>query len=203
MRVGTLEVPTFPMDIYTVREKSGSRKEYSVTMSENLKQLASQISSMPLRYASIVHAFPGEDQDQDFHKDSDSGERAIVYLTDVMEETNGPIEFLDHGKLLGKAGSYVHYPASEVHRGCKSDIDRYALALAFDMDDSKAITTIGAVCSGFVCDSGYVLKDPIVNTGDPTNANCCKKTKKDFNWLLIVVPCLFLLFFVFLRAKQA
>jgi hypothetical protein len=202
MRVGTLEVPTFPMDIYTVREKSGSRKEYSVTMSENLKQLASQISSLPLRYASIVHAFPGEDQDQDFHKDSDSGERAIVYLTDVMEETNGPIEFLDHGKLLGKAGSYVHYPASEVHRGCKSDIDRYALALAFDKDDSKPITTIGAVCSGFVCDSGYVLKDPLVNTGSATNANCCEK-KNDTNIWLIIIPVVFLLFFVFLRANQA
>jgi hypothetical protein len=152
---------------------------------------------MPLKYASIVHAFPGEDQDQEFHRDSESGERAIVYLTDVMEATNGAIEFLDQGKLLGKAGTYAHYSANEVHRGCKSDIDRYALALAFDSDNSKVITTIGAVCSGYVCPTGYVLKTPVVNTGSSTTQNCCKKVT---NYALIVsIIALVLLFFYLMR----
>jgi hypothetical protein len=109
--------------------------------------------------------------------DSDSGERVIVYLTDVEDKSHGPIEFLSTGKLLGKAGTYAKYSASEVHRGCKSSIDRFALALAFDSNDSKALETIGAVvnCADFTCPAGYQKKNPLPTTGDGSTEICCEQ----------------------------
>ena len=189
MKYGVLPVPTFPIDIYDVKEKSGSRREYSLQLSDELKDVASHISNVPLRFASLVLAYPGQDGDQDFHSDSTSGERAIVYLTDVNEESNGPIEFQQYGKLLGKAGTYVHYNADEIHRGCKSDINRYALALAFD-HASEEITTIGGplTCVGYTCPSGYDLKDPPPTDVELTTENCCDKK----------IDILFIIFLIFL-----
>ena len=162
MRIGFLdEIPQFPMNIYKTVKKSGSRLEYSIKLSDDLIHLGNKISSMPLKFASLVKAFPSSDgQHQDFHADSKDGERAIVYLTNVEKETNGPIEFREYGKIMGKAGTFVHYSANEIHRGCSSDIERYALALAFD-NTAKRITTIGAhPCSVVSCQAGYELLDP-------------------------------------------
>lgn len=189
MKHGFIEaLPNFPLDIYNVIQKSGSRVEYSLTLTDELKDLGRRVSDMPLRFASIVYAFPSDGPDQTFHADDNSGERAIVYLTDVSNERNGPIEFENYGKVLGKAGTFVKYSANEVHRGCSSDIDRYALALAFDDDAEKVITTIGAtVCDGYQCPAGYTIKDPLPNTGDNTTENCCDATYKPNHTLAIVL----------------
>lgn len=189
MKQGFFEsIPNFPINIYDVQEKSGSRREYSLEISQELKDVASHISNVPLRFASLVLAYPDSQNgtDQEFHSDSNSGERAIIYLTDVNDESNGPIEFEQYGKLLGKVGTYIHYPADEVHRGCKSDIYRYALALAFDDNVSKEITTIGVTtdCVDYVCPTGYKLKDPAPTDVELTYQNCCNQT--EYNTLLII-----------------
>lgn len=142
MRIGFLEIPNFPRDIYNIVKKSGSRIEYSIRLSDELILLASKISALPLRFASIVKAMPSKGRHQEFHSDSEDGERAIVYLTNVENDLNGPIEFKDHGKILGNAGTFIHYYANEIHRGCTSDIERFALALAFDISP-KHISTVG------------------------------------------------------------
>ena len=188
MKSGQIEVPVFPSDVYNTIQKSGSRTEYSLKISPELRQIGSQISAMPLRYASVVHAMPGS-EDQQFHSDSASGERAIIYLTDVTAESNGPIEFKDTGKVLGPAGTYAHYSASAVHRGCKSDIDRYALALAFDNSEDP-ISTIGAenLCAAYDCPTGYTKKDPLPNMpASATTEICCDKTANTVVIVLIVV----------------
>jgi len=147
MKVGFLEnfsVSNF--NVYNVVEKSGSRIEYSLQLDETLIDLGKKITSIPLKYASIVLAKNNPDaKDQDFHIDSSSGERAMIYLTDVENAKNGPIEFQNNQKIIGKAGTYVHYLANELHRGCKSDIDRYALAFAFDKNPNIIIDTVGVV----------------------------------------------------------
>jgi hypothetical protein len=144
MRTGFLEVPDFAWTVSGVQEKPGSRTEHTLVLSDELHAFGKQLTDLPLKYASLMVAHNGT-TDQHFHSDSSSGERAIVYLTDVTEE-NGPIEFLDYGKVTGKAGTFAHYNATEQHKGCKSDVERYALAMAFDDSDTK-ITTIGAVQS--------------------------------------------------------
>lgn len=143
MKIGFLpDINVNELSVYNQEKKSGSRIEYSLTLNDALKAMGAQMTDMPLRYASLVVAYEGH-QDQEFHADSESGERAIVYLSDVNSETNGPIEFKHAGKILGKTGTYVHYNAAEIHRGCSSDTIRYALALAFDDDASKRIETVG------------------------------------------------------------
>jgi hypothetical protein len=195
MRTGFLDVPEFPLNVYNTIEKSGSRTEYSLRLSEELVHLGHQISTLPLRYASLMKARASDGTDQDFHSDSSSGERAIVYLTDVLEDTNGPIEFKDHGKMLGKAGTFVHYGAHETHRGCASDIDRYALSLAFDTSDSL-ITTIGAdiTCADITCPSGYRKKNTLPTTGPFDTTTCCEKNS---NTVLIIGAILLALYFFF------
>jgi hypothetical protein len=205
MRIGFLdELPQFPMDIYKTVKKSGSRLEYSIKLSDDLIHLGSKISSMPLKFASLVKALPSSDgQHQDFHADSKDGERAIVYLTNVEKETNGPIEFKEYGKIMGKAGTFVHYSANEIHRGCSSDIERYALALAFD-NTSKRITTIGAhPCSGVYCEAGYELLDPanFPETEPYDSTTCCQlitqsPTNDAWKWILIVVASIVFLYWL-------
>jgi hypothetical protein len=180
MRIGFLEdIPQFPMEVYKTMKKSGSRIEYSIRLSDELIDLGNAISSLPLKYASLVQAFPSDGQDQQFHADSEEGERAIVYLTNVDTETNGPIEFKEYGKVLGKAGTYAHYSATEIHRGCASDINRYALALAFD-STSKIITTVGNhPCYDIFCPPGYE-KVPIYPEEAPYDENtCCQLSLSD------------------------
>jgi len=199
MKYGFIKnLPNFGVDVYNVIHKPGSRVEYSLTLTDELKDIGSRVSDLPLRFASIVHAQPSDGPHQQFHADDNSGERAIVYLTDVSEETNGPIEFEEYGKVLGKAGTFIKYAANEVHRGCASDIDRYALALAFDEDAAKVITTVGSVCTGYECPDGYTLKDPIVDTGSRTTENCCvANAKKDYLWIVLIVVALFVIFALF------
>ena len=185
MKLGFINLKKFPYEIYNIQKKTGNRIEYSLKLTDDLKKLATNISSVPLAYASIVRAYPG-DEDQEFHADFKEGERAIIYLTDVNEESNGPIEFKEHGKILGNAGTFVHYDANTIHRGCKSDIERFALAFAFD--NSNKIETIGIIaepCSGFECPSDYENIYP--GSGDDTIENCCKKKTKPMSMFLIVV----------------
>ena len=179
MRIGFIEIPSFPWNVYNTVKKSGSRVEYSLSLSDELTRLGSQISSLPLRFASLVKAIPSSSSDQEFHADSKQGERAIIYLTNVEKESNGPIEFKEFGKVLGKAGTFVHYSAQEIHRGCKSDIDRYALALAFDTSLTP-ITTVGvgpASCNDFECDEGYIKLDSLPNTEPYNNDTCCEEAQ--------------------------
>ena len=167
MKQGFLEIPDFALDIYNTQKKSGGRTEYSLKLTEELYDLGKKITDLPLRFASIVEAHPST-EDQQFHQDSESGERAIIYLTDV-HETNGPIEFKT-GKVLGPIGTFVHYPANEIHRGCASDIDRLALALAFNTEETE-ITTVGAATfpkecqqlqqGDFGCPEGRGFKNPL------------------------------------------
>jgi hypothetical protein len=197
MKTGFIEIPNFPVDIYNTLEKPGSRTEYSLKLSDELNRIAQSISDVPLRYASLVLARPGNES-QDFHSDSNTGERAIIYLTDVLEDSNGPIEF-EHGKVLGPSGTYVKYSASEIHRGCSSDIDRLALALAFD-SSSKIITTIGGSptgCAIYVCPSGYRLKDP-PPAGTASTELCCEKSDTLKN-IVVALLVLFLAWFYILR----
>jgi hypothetical protein len=179
MKIGKLNLQPFPYLIYKCIKKEGSRIEFSLTINNALINIGKKISSLPLKYASIVLALKSGTNDQIFHKDSDSGERAIIYLTDVLKDTNGPIEFQNGGKVLGPSGTYVHYLASDIHRGCKSDIDRYALAFAFDNDPLKKIETIGYAsyyCPNFACPQGTVNNgsnfDPVESNSQNVQA-CC------------------------------
>jgi len=174
MRVGTAEIPDLKLDtIYNIQQKSGSRVEYSLAITENLEEYGKQFSTLPLKFASLVVAEKGGDKDQEFHSDSSTGERVILYLTNVSTESNGPIEFQEYGKVLGNAGTFVHYKANEIHRGCKSDIERYALALAFD-DSNATITTVGTSCLNYTCPQGTTLKNPLPPNGTiESDINCC------------------------------
>jgi hypothetical protein len=202
MKRGQIEVPVFPSNVYKTIKKSGSRTEYSLTLNQELRQIGSLLSDMPLRYASVVHAMPGS-VDQDFHSDALTGERAIIYLTDVVSESNGPIEF-NSGKVLGPAGTYAHYSANETHRGCKSDIDRYALALAFDSNDS-IIDTIGALnlCEAYTCPAGYSKKDPLpVDPASGSTAICCNKDGSIVVPVVIIVAIVLVLFIFRSKIKK-
>ena len=152
MKVNTLSLPSIEIladKIYESKAKSGSRYEYSLALNDDLIELGHRITTTPLKFASLVLAVPGE-KSQDFHADSDNGERAIIYIDDVLSEDNGPIEFLNHGPVFGKSGTCVHYAANEIHRGTKSKTQRYALALAFS-DVDETIDTVGAALCDFKC----------------------------------------------------
>jgi len=212
MRHGFLEVPDFSIDIYNIIEKSGARTEYSLLLNNDLYNLGKRLSDVPLRFASIVVAEPST-ENQQFHADSNHGERAIIYLNDVHESSNGPIEFKEYGKILGAKGTFVHYSANEIHRGCSSDISRYALALAFDSSDT-AITTIGAaantICDPendphFDCPSGYSVKSPIPAPASFANDTekrdyCCNK-KSSYIFVIIAVLVALGVFLLFKFAK--
>ena len=140
MRQGHLELPNFSGTVYGIQEKSGGRTEYALELTNDLQEYAAQISERPLRFASLMLASPG-DEDQKYHADSAQGERAIVYLSDV-DDSKGPIDFQREGPIVGPAGTFAHYDASEIHRGLSSQSDRWALTLAFDTSNT-IITTVG------------------------------------------------------------
>jgi hypothetical protein len=175
MKIGKLILPKLNYKIYKSIKKEGSRIEYSIEINNELISIGKKISFLPLKYASIVLALKTGTQDQTFHKDLESGERAIIYLTDVLKDSNGPIEFQDGGKVLGPAGTYVHYSANDTHRGCKSDIHRYALALAFDEDPLVHIKTIGMA--------------PLNETN---NSEIGFKTFKWYTWVILTISLLLL-----------
>jgi hypothetical protein len=179
MRTGFLDIPPFPLHTYNTTEKSGSRIEFSLRLSDEFIELGRKISDLPLKYVSLMKARASNGNDQEFHQDSSSGERAILYLTDVLDEAQGPIEFQKYGKILGKSGTYVHYSADEVHRGCSSITDRYALALAFD-ESSNEIRTIGGPenCSYITCPSGSKKKAVLPTTGEISETTCCEQDNK-------------------------
>jgi hypothetical protein len=121
-----------------------------------------------------------------------------MYLTNVDSESNGPIEFKEHGKMLGKAGTYFHYSANEVHRGCKSDIDRYALAMAFDAS-SKLISTVGTdSCNDVECPSGYKKKAVLPTEAPFDTTTCCEKSS-DMTTYALIALLLVLAYFFFVR----
>jgi len=194
MRQGFLELLTLPnLEFYKTAKKSGSRLEYSIKLTKELQNLGKKFSNLPLKFASLIKAFPSNEKHQEFHADSEDGERALLYLTDVENESNGPIEFQNFGKILGKAGTFVHYSANEVHRGCASDINRYALAFAFD-NSEKTITTIGrSSCEEVTCPDGYVYKNPLPNSGEFSEETCCEieavfqAEEKKFPWTWIIL----------------
>lgn len=196
MRTGLIEVPEFPLDVYKKVEKSGSRTEYSLRLSDELVNVGQRISSLPLKYASLMKARASEGHDQDFHSDAATGERAIVYLTDVLDDSNGPIEFQEFGKVLGKAGTFAHYSADESHKGCASNIDRYALTMAFD-DSDRTITTVGTEsCVGITCPAGYKKKG-VLPTEDPFNEETCCEKDNALVKAIIVAGLLFAIYYFF------
>jgi hypothetical protein len=206
MRLGFLELQAFPtFDIYNTVEKPGSRLEYSVKLTDEIRDLGKKISNVPLKFVSLMKAFPSNGNHQEFHADSEEGERAMLYLTDVEKESNGPIEFKEYGKILGKSGTFVHYSANEIHRGCTSDIDRYALAFAFDSSD-KNITTIGGTvinCAVVLCPDGFVNRTSPRNVGISVENLCCdpesdpESEDKKFPWVWILSIAVLLLILVF------
>jgi hypothetical protein len=176
--------------IYAARPKSGSRFEYSLSLTEDLKALGKSITNVPLKFASLLFAVPGQNS-QNFHFDSKTGERAIVYLDDVLGEEKGPIEFLSHGKVFGKAGTFAHYQASEIHRGFRASTQRYALALAFS-NETEPIETVGmANACDYKCPFGFLNKDCV---SPCTRDNCCK-----FNQWPLVLAFLVLVGLFFLK----
>jgi len=204
MKQGYLEIPDFALDIYNTQKKTGGRTEYSLKLTDELLDLGKKITSLPLRFASLVEAHPST-EDQQFHQDSESGERALIYLTDV-HETNGPIEF-KNGKVLGPIGTFVHYRANEIHRGCASDVDRLALALAFNADEKEITTVGGHVCGGdgfeFQCPNGRTLKNPKpadlneISSEEEQIDYCCNAASSSSSWWiwLIVILVLYYLYF--------
>jgi hypothetical protein len=201
MRVGFLELEKVPkFEFYKTVEKPGSRFEYSIKLTDELKNLGKKFSTLPLKFASLIQATPSNNKHQEFHADSEDGERALLYLTDVENESNGPVEFQKYGKILGKAGTFVHYSANEVHRGCASDINRYALAFAFDSSE-KTITTIGVPiednCTTLItCPSGFVYRNPLPNSGPYSVQSCCVAVSEDkfpWVWIYVGVPILVVL----------
>jgi len=193
MRQGFLDVPQFSTEVYNIQEKTGTRIEYSILLSSELISFGKQITDVPLKFASIVLAKPGN-INQDFHADSSTGERALVYLTDV-DEKSGPIEF-ESGPVLGKAGTYAFYKADEMHRGTKSLVDRYALALAFD-DSDKNITTIGvASCADMMCQPGFRKKQVLPTQPPYDNETCCEPNS---NSLLMIAVAIGLFWYIFIK----
>jgi hypothetical protein len=194
MRQGQIDVPNVVPNIYNVQAKTGGRTEYAITVTDELSSIGNKFTDMPLVYASIVVAKPGL-VDQDFHADSASGQRAIIYLTDV-DRDSGPIEF-ENGPVLGAAGTYAFYNANEIHRGSKSATDRYALALAFD-DYSKNITTIGATpvsCNDIYCDDGFVKRVDLPTSQPFNNETCCTQNQNT-KTILILMAIFFLVFYI-------
>jgi hypothetical protein len=129
--------------------KSGNRVEYPLDLADPLVQnIQEQLNiGMPLRFASLMEARPSNGPSQEFHADSyEKRLNALVYLTDVLDESFGPIEFESVGPVLGSKGTAVIYPASEMHRGVANhaEVPRMALALAFSDSETK-IQTIGFV----------------------------------------------------------
>ena len=186
------------VEFYKTVEKPGSRFEYSIKLTDELKNLGKQFSTLPLKFASLIQATPSNNKHQEFHADSEDGERALLYLTDVENESNGPVEFQKYGKILGKAGTFVHYSANEIHRGCASDINRYALALAFE-NSEKTITTIGVAdnCTTLItCPSGFVYRNPLPNSGPFSIQSCCVAVSEDkFPWVWILLGVFLVYYF--------
>ena len=204
MRLGFLDIQKFPkLDIYKVVDKPGSRIEYSIKLTEELRSIGKHFSNLPLKFASLIKASPSKEH-QEFHADSEEGERAIIYLTDVEVNSNGPIEFKEYGKILGKSGTFVHYSANEIHRGCASDINRYALAFAFD-ESSKTITTIGASasCENYTCPEGSLPRDPAPTAPPYTEETCCVTKTNNLTWLWILLAFVPVLMYYFFSQSSA
>lgn len=129
--------------------KAGNRREYKLdTTDPFVQRIVNDLHiQKPLRFASLMEALPESKLSQTFHIDSNDAKRtnAIVYLSDVKNESNGPIEFEGIGPVLGTRGTTAVYSSSEVHRGVAntSPISRYALTMAFSEDETFEIHTIG------------------------------------------------------------
>ena len=128
--------------------KTGNRREYRLDSNNAfVRRIVDNLHiQKPLRFASLMEALPGKSTSQSFHMDSTNNSRtnAIVYLTDVPEESYGPIEFQGIGPVLGTRGTTAVYSANEMHRGVANQQDetRYAITMAFAESDEQ-INTIG------------------------------------------------------------
>jgi len=140
MKILDIKMPKIHTDIITVLEKPGNRIEYALKLNEDLNAFGKEITNMPLQFASVIIAEPGE-EDQLWHEDCDEGERAILYLSDV-DEYGGAVEF-NTGKVIGPSGTLIYYNANEMHRGCATNKKRAILAFAFS--NVQKPFTIGTV----------------------------------------------------------
>jgi hypothetical protein len=137
----------FP-EVHNFVTKEGSRREWKLDINDSFVQsIVKQLPiNKPLRFASLMQAMPTEGPSQRMHKDASNDEQmnAIVYLTDVADIINGPIEF-ENGPVLGPKGTTVVYHANDMHRGVanRSSEERLALTMAFS-DEERNIMTIGA-----------------------------------------------------------
>jgi len=125
-------------------KKPGNRFEYVLPLDTPWLAQFQSLSEMPLRFASILVALKGT-ENQDEHQDdpTELGERVIVYLTDVKTADDGALEIAGVPQL-GDRGKINRYTTRDMHRGLanKSDTPRIALGLAYS-HSTKAILTIG------------------------------------------------------------
>lgn len=140
-------------------KKDASREETPVALNDNFIQkvvtaLKAEYPDLPpLRFASIMKAnsiSKGKSKHtmhQHWHQDNkdQNQKNVIVYLTDVPNVDNGPIEIRKKGALLGPKGTATVYNATDEHRGLlnNSTEDRIALTMAF-RDSNIPIRTIGS-----------------------------------------------------------
>lgn len=142
--------------------KEGSRREWKLDLSDPfVTSIVKQLPiTKPLRFASLMQAIPTDGPSQRMHQDASNDEQmnAIVYLTDVSEVKNGPIEF-ENGPVLGPKGTAVVYHANDMHRGVAnhSSMDRLALTMAFS-DEERHIMTIGGPPTITVSDMSWTYK---------------------------------------------
>lgn len=136
------------------RSKPGARTETDLVLDdETLQDIVNQVRvaanvDAPLRFASLMEAKPTTDASQEFHVDStdDSRVNAIVYLTDVLDVSQGPVEMASQGPVLGPRGTAVIYKATDMHRGVANHSEKRRLALAMAFAPSEdSIRTIGQV----------------------------------------------------------
>lgn len=142
--------------------KDGSRREWKLDLSDPfVTSIVKQLPiTKPLRFASLMQAVPTNGLSQKMHQDASNDEQmnAIVYLTDVSDIENGPIEFTN-GPVLGPKGTTVIYHANDMHRGVAnhSSVDRLALTMAFS-DEERNIQTIGGPPAITVNDMSWIIK---------------------------------------------
>jgi hypothetical protein len=167
-----------------------------LNVSNEIKSKSAALDTMDMIYASIIIAKKNSTGDFDAHTDSVSPDlefvRSLTYLTDVPDDTHGPIKFSE--TVLGIKGTTVTYGSNVLHSGLPntSNDDRVALTIIFR---ERGLLRVGVGTSG--CD----LQQCVEYCADETmNGWCiwsecdCSGTedsgnKKDF-WIFISLSIL-------------
>jgi hypothetical protein len=107
-----------------------------INISNEIKSKNAELANMDMTYASVIIAKKNSPpKDLEVHTDSkDENQifiRSMTYLTDVPENSNGPIVF--QNPVLGPKGTTVLYGSNVPHGGLvnTSNIDRIGLTIIF------------------------------------------------------------------------